>query len=69
MKHFETIEVTDYQGRVRNIMESAGYRRTELFYDKNGKVFKIAHFSDGTIIDSRKGKFLDKFYKKCYNES
>jgi hypothetical protein len=68
MKHFATICVTEYEGRARNIMENAGYRRTELFYDKKGKVFKIAHFSDGTIIDGRKGNFLNKFYKKCYNE-
>lgn len=65
---FATICVTEYTGRTRNIMENAGYRKTDLFHGPNGKTFKIAHFSDGTIIDSRKGRFLERFYKKCYNE-
>lgn len=67
MKPFAIIDVSEYQGRVRGIMDTAGYRKTELYHG-NYKTYKIAYFLDGTVVDSRKGKFLDKFYKKCYNE-
>jgi hypothetical protein len=66
IKPFAIIDVSEYDGRPRRIMDKAGYLKTELYHGK--KTIKIALFSDGTTIDSRKGKFLDKFYKKCYNE-
>lgn len=68
MKHFATITIYEYAGRVRRLMKAAGYLKTDLFYDSKGKVYKIATFSDGFIIDSREGKFLNRFQKKCFNE-
>lgn len=68
MKPFAIIDVSEYQGRTRQLMDAAGYLKTELYHHGALKTYKLAYFADGTIIDSRKGKFLDKFYKKCYNE-
>lgn len=67
MKPFAIIHVSEYNGRPRRLMDAAGYLKTELYHG-NHKTYKLSYFSDGTIIDSRKGKYLDKFYKKCYNE-
>ena len=49
-------------------METNGFIKTDVFITEELKTIRIAYFEDGTVIDSRKGNFVEKFYRKIYNK-